>query len=226
MYRLLLLFSVAMVLLVPSANAIEMFTNFHNGENVGFPPLEVPIAIYGHGGWTCQADVRPQKVKSIEPVPAMTPTGLVRHDRAWRSNDVRQVSNEQPVADAKPAGSPQYVAAGRWWGRSNYGNNNGNGNGNSNYTTNGNEVRDEGGDYNSTQSPTPAKLKNGPTDAIDSEKATTNGNERAKSPVSVHAHPGIAPQKDNNAAPQPGASSRRNSNDMLRAGAPPPDGAG
>ena len=36
------------------AEAIEMFTNFHNGENLGFPPMEVPIGMYpgfGRGGW-------------------------------------------------------------------------------------------------------------------------------------------------------------------------------
>ena len=41
-------------LAVARAEAIEMFTNFHNGENVGFPPMEVPIRMYpgfGRGGW-------------------------------------------------------------------------------------------------------------------------------------------------------------------------------
>ncbi len=75
MYRLALLFLVAMVLLVSSAQAIEMFTNFHNGENIGYPPLEVPTKFYGHGGWHATAQCRPERIESIEPVPAMTPTG-------------------------------------------------------------------------------------------------------------------------------------------------------
>src|SRR5262245_18096261 len=59
----------------PSASAIEMFTNFHNGQNIGFPPLEVPTSIYGgHGrGWNPRAVGTP--LRTNPPVPAMMPTG-------------------------------------------------------------------------------------------------------------------------------------------------------
>ena len=58
------------------AEAIEMFTNFHNGENVGFPPMEVPIRMYpgfGRGGWAPGVVGAP--LRTLPPVPAMSPTG-------------------------------------------------------------------------------------------------------------------------------------------------------
>jgi hypothetical protein len=58
------------------ANAIEMFTNFHNGENVGLPPMEVPISMYpgfGRGGWAPGVIGAP--LRTAPPVPTMSPTG-------------------------------------------------------------------------------------------------------------------------------------------------------
>ena len=58
------------------AEAIEMFTNFHNGENLGFPPMEVPIGMYpgfGRGGWAPGVVGAP--LRTMPPVPAMSPTG-------------------------------------------------------------------------------------------------------------------------------------------------------
>jgi len=60
------------------AGAIEMFTNFNNGQNIGFPPLEVPTRIYGgfgRGGWNPRAEGMP--LKTNPPVPAMMPTGQI-----------------------------------------------------------------------------------------------------------------------------------------------------
>jgi hypothetical protein len=64
-------------MLVGQAQAIELFTNFHYGENVGFPSMNVPVRIYGgigRGGWNCRA-IDQIPVKSIPPEPAVTPTG-------------------------------------------------------------------------------------------------------------------------------------------------------
>jgi hypothetical protein len=75
MYRLLSLSTLILASLAAQAEAIEMFTNFHNGENVGFPPMQVPIAVYGgwgRGGWNPRAEGMP--LKTWPPVPAMTPT--------------------------------------------------------------------------------------------------------------------------------------------------------
>lgn len=64
-------------LLAGQAQAVELFTNFHYGENVGFPSMNVPVSIYGglgRGGWNCRA-IDQIPVKSIPPEPAVTPTG-------------------------------------------------------------------------------------------------------------------------------------------------------
>ena len=60
------------------AEAIEMFTNFHNGENIGFPPMQVPYSVYGgigHGGWNPHATGMRMPPDPFPAVPAMTPTG-------------------------------------------------------------------------------------------------------------------------------------------------------
>src|SRR5262245_53779763 len=103
MYRLVLLCFLGMVVFVCPVQALEMFTNFHNGENVGFPPLEVPTKFYGHGGWKATAQCRPERVESIEPVQAMTPTGraavtptgFMRRDRGRRGYDNRPMDNSR-----------------------------------------------------------------------------------------------------------------------------------
>jgi hypothetical protein len=66
------------------ASAIEMFTNFNNGQNIGFPPLEVPTRIYGgfgRGGWNPHAEGMP--LKTNPPVPAMMPTGQIPGGRTF-----------------------------------------------------------------------------------------------------------------------------------------------
>lgn len=76
MKRYLLVFALVLAALAGRAQAIEMFTNFHNGENVGFPPMQVPYSVYGgigHGGWNPHAQGMP--LKTYPPVPAMSPTG-------------------------------------------------------------------------------------------------------------------------------------------------------
>lgn len=76
MSRWIPLAALLVLLAAPAAQAVEVFTNFHNGENIGFPPMEVPAAIYGgfgHGGWNPHAQGTP--FRSINPVPSMMPTG-------------------------------------------------------------------------------------------------------------------------------------------------------
>ncbi len=53
-----------------------MFTNFNNGQNVGLPPMEVPISMYpgfGRGGWAPGVVGAP--LRTMPPVPSMSPTG-------------------------------------------------------------------------------------------------------------------------------------------------------
>jgi hypothetical protein len=69
---------IASIAVTGRAQAIEMFTNFNNGQNIGFPPLEVPTRIYGgfgRGGWNPHAEGMP--LKTNPPVPAMMPTGQI-----------------------------------------------------------------------------------------------------------------------------------------------------
>jgi len=76
MRRVLALTTLAAAFLSGRAQAIEMFTNFNNGQNIGFPPLEVPTRIYGgfgRGGWNPHAVGTP--LKTNPPVPATMPTG-------------------------------------------------------------------------------------------------------------------------------------------------------
>ena len=96
-------------LLASQADAIEMFTNFNNGTNVGFPPMEVPVGIYrgfGRGGWNPHAEGT--YFRSNPPVPAMMPTGqeprpMIRTSgvsernfaSAERSSDVEYVSDRR-----------------------------------------------------------------------------------------------------------------------------------
>ena len=70
--------AVALAFVTVRAEAIEMFTNFHNGENIGFPPMQVPYSVYGgmgHGGWNPHATGMHLPPEPFPAVPAMTPTG-------------------------------------------------------------------------------------------------------------------------------------------------------
>ncbi len=76
MYRLLGVWAIVLVFAYAPAEAVELFTNFHLGENVGFPPMQVPYGIYGglgRGGWNPDAEGMP--LKSMPDTPAMMPTG-------------------------------------------------------------------------------------------------------------------------------------------------------
>jgi hypothetical protein len=78
MRRVLTLTAISVLALAGRASAIEMFTNFNNGQNIGFPPLEVPTRIYGgfgRGGWNPRAEG--MRLKTNPPVPAMMPTGQI-----------------------------------------------------------------------------------------------------------------------------------------------------
>ena len=84
MRRALTLTVLATLAITARAQAIEMFTNFNNGQNIGFPPLEVPTRIYGgfgRGGWNPHAIGMP--LKTNPPVPAMMPTGQIPGRRAF-----------------------------------------------------------------------------------------------------------------------------------------------
>ncbi|HZZ27369.1 MAG TPA: hypothetical protein VFE46_05115 [Pirellulales bacterium] len=75
MYRVLSLSTLILTCIILRAQAVEMFTNFDNGQNVGFPPMQVPFCVYGgvtHGGWNPNAEGMP--LKTWPPVPAMMPT--------------------------------------------------------------------------------------------------------------------------------------------------------
>ncbi|HEY2827001.1 MAG TPA: hypothetical protein VGJ04_05315 [Pirellulales bacterium] len=76
MYRLLPIAAVILAWMCVRAEAVEMFTDFHLGENVGFPPMQVPYGIYGglgRGGWNPDAEGMP--LKTWPAVPSMMPTG-------------------------------------------------------------------------------------------------------------------------------------------------------
>jgi len=84
MRRILTLTVLVALALADRASAIEMFTNFNNGQNIGFPPLEVPTRIYGgfgRGGWNPHAEGMP--LKTNPPVPAMMPTGQIPGGRTF-----------------------------------------------------------------------------------------------------------------------------------------------
>src|SRR5262245_12111019 len=84
MRRVLTFAVLAASALAGRASAIEMFTNFNNGQNIGFPPLEVPTRIYGgfgRGGWNPRAEGMP--LKTNPPVPAMMPTGQIPGGRTF-----------------------------------------------------------------------------------------------------------------------------------------------
>ena len=99
----LLAFSILAIGAAMPAQAIEMFTNFHNGENIGFPPMQVPVAIYGRGGWNCAA-MQGAPFRTVDPVPAMTPTGSYRPACDWRCGSAS-------------AAYVDYYAGDRWHGR-------------------------------------------------------------------------------------------------------------
>ena len=76
MSRHFLSVAIIMSLAAVRAEAIEMFTNFNNGQNVGLPPMEVPIGMYpgfGRGGWAPGVVGAP--LRTMPPVPSMSPTG-------------------------------------------------------------------------------------------------------------------------------------------------------
>ncbi len=76
MYRLLGVWAIVLVFASAHAEAVELFTNFHYGENVGFPPMQVPYGIYGglgRGGWNPDAEGMP--LKTWPNTPSMMPTG-------------------------------------------------------------------------------------------------------------------------------------------------------
>ncbi len=113
MYRTRLVLSIGLILLAGRADAIEMFTNFNNGQNVGFPPIEVPISVYrgfGRGGWNPYAEGMP--LKTAPPVPAMMPTGQVPH--VWAPANTSNMSRaNQSQAGNVAAAFPQRVASDR-----------------------------------------------------------------------------------------------------------------
>jgi hypothetical protein len=101
-------------LLASRADAIEMFTNFNNGTNVGFPPMEVPVGIYrgfGRGGWNPHAEG--MYFRSNPPVPAMMPTGQLPRTMIRVSGE----SNKK-FSSLETSSDVQYVAdrrrGGRW----------------------------------------------------------------------------------------------------------------
>src|SRR5690349_21059116 len=76
MYRLLGISAIVLVFASAHAEAVELFTHFHYGENVGFPPMQVPYGIYGglgRGGWNPDAEGMP--LKTWPDTPSMMPTG-------------------------------------------------------------------------------------------------------------------------------------------------------
>jgi len=78
MYRLFGLAAMILFCASARAEAVELFTNFHYGENVGFPPMQVPYGIYGglgRGGWNPNAEGIP--LKTWPDVPPMMPTGQI-----------------------------------------------------------------------------------------------------------------------------------------------------
>ncbi|HEY2761599.1 MAG TPA: hypothetical protein VGI75_12670 [Pirellulales bacterium] len=95
------------------AQAIEMFTNFHNGENIGFPPMQVPYSVYGglgHGGWNPHATGMHLPPDPFPAVPAMTPTGQYPAGRFFdyygaapghRAGMNSNVEREQLVSDRR-----------------------------------------------------------------------------------------------------------------------------
>jgi hypothetical protein len=110
MNRLLALSTIILACLSARAEAVEMFTDFHNGENVGFPPMQVPYGIYGglgRGGWNPTAEGMP--LKTWPPVPAMMPTqqipgGFRRCNNCGngngQANNAAASSSNHAVADA------------------------------------------------------------------------------------------------------------------------------
>jgi hypothetical protein len=227
MHRFLLLFALVFAFVASRADAIEMFTNFHNGENIGFPPMQVPIDVYGHGGWRCSARC-PQRINAVEPVPAMSPVGFVSCDHAARPY-------EQQVSQSGSVSQVQYISdRRRSWGRSgdapssNYSNNN--------YSNN--YSSQDSGDSSAPQNPTLAKPAQSTTDATQ-PAGKTQPNDDAKKPVSVFAKPGLSPenqtnrkndssstgQKNQTPVVNPEKSSRRNSDNLLHASgvSPPPN---
>jgi len=110
MRRVFALAVIASIAITGRAQAIEMFTNFNNGQNIGFPPLEVPTRIYGgfgRGGWNPHAEGMP--LKTNPPVPAMMPTGQIPgrafdyygRGAALTTGNDGTASQRQPVSDRR-----------------------------------------------------------------------------------------------------------------------------
>jgi hypothetical protein len=114
MRRFVVLAALAVAALLASrADAIEMFTNFNNGTNVGFPPMEVPVGIYrgfGRGGWNPHAEGT--FFRSNPPVPAMTPTGQLPRPEI-RTSGV----SERTFSSAEQTSEVQYISDRRRGGR-------------------------------------------------------------------------------------------------------------
>jgi len=114
MRRFVVLAALAVAALLASrADAIEMFTNFNNGTNVGFPPMEVPVGIYGglgRGGWNPRA--QGTFFRSNPPVPAMTPTGQLPRPEI-RTSGV----SERTFGSAEQTSDVQYISDRRRGGR-------------------------------------------------------------------------------------------------------------
>lgn len=75
MVRLLAIVALWALVLCGGAYAVEMQTNFHYGEQLGFPPMEVPPAIYGGWGTPGWNPSAINRVPVQSGLPAMYPTG-------------------------------------------------------------------------------------------------------------------------------------------------------
>src|SRR5436305_12136817 len=122
MYRKLLFAIAALAVFAGRADAIDMFTNFNNGQNVGLPPMEMPISVYrgfGHGGWNPYAEGMP--LKTNPPVPAMMPTGQVSH--TWQQPQYSGMPGNQPQLSRIQSNPSPRLAGDRRrarWQRGNY----------------------------------------------------------------------------------------------------------
>lgn len=108
MYRLVGLVAMLLACAATRAEAVEMFTNFHLGENVGFPPMQVPYGIYGglgRGGWNPYAEGTP--LKTWPPVPSMMPTGQV--PGGFRRLNNGATRNGRPAANSHSSTNQQDV---------------------------------------------------------------------------------------------------------------------
>ncbi len=178
MKRLLAFSILAMCAAVP-ARAVEMFTNFHNGENIGFPPMQVPVAIYGRGGWNCAAMQDPA-FRTVDPVPAMSPTGSY------------QPACERRCGSASAA-YVDYYAGDRWHGRPR-------GFGRSNLEVV--PAQKAAGEADVPQSGNVRENDNPGLESAPERNDAPAVSEPASKPVWLNAQPGIAPENEKTQAPQ------------------------